>query len=433
MTLPRLPFAIAGLAAVLGAQDPEPYRGAPVHYEQTGARDPVAALARRLDAGDLELSRSERFGLLPGLLDALDVPDSSQTLVFSKTSFQNDRIGPTSPRALFFGDRAYVGYVPGSSILELTAVDPDQGAVFYTVTDEGDGTPRIQRDDAACLQCHAFSWTNGWPGHLVRSVFPGLDGLPIQRFGADVVDHDTAFAERWGGYYVTGAPADMKHRGNRTWRTDANAPEDADGTEPLDPSRAFDAARYPQRGSDVVALMVLEHQTRAQNLLGWAGYQAKLTLDRQAGMNRSLGEPADHRSETTRNRIHELADEILRVLLFRDEPPLPAPITAHSTFAADFADRGPRDSVGRSLRTFDLRTRLFRWPCSYVIQSDAFAALHPEIREVVLLRMHRILTGRFGRRAYRHLSADDRETILAIVRDTVDDLPASWHETGGDR
>lgn len=423
----RVLVAFACVASFSTAQDRAPYLGEPVRWEEPTGRDVVSELRRRLESGQLELRRDEELGLLPALLEALEVPVSSQALVFSKTSFQNARISPRSPRAVYFGDRAYVGYVPGSPVLELSAVDPQKGALFYTVTDEGEGPPRIERNDGECLRCHAFAWTRGWPGHLVRSVSVDGDGLPIQRFGTEVTNHESPFEERWGGWYVTGTHGAMRHRGNVTFDAEAVEPVVPDGGQNVtDVSDRFDAGRYPSPHSDLVALMVLEHQTWMHDLIAWAGYEATIVLDRQLATNRAMGDPDDHRSEATRRRLLELADELLRYLLFRDEVELTAPVRGTSAFAEEFAARGPKDRLGRSLRELDLERRLFRWPCSYVIQSEAFAHLHPEVREIVLLRLHRILTGRFGRSAYRHLSADDRATILAILRDTMPDLPDAW-------
>jgi len=423
------PLLIPTLALVAAAtavgQQREAYVGAPVRYEVDDATDVVRALGEAWARGERLPSRDPEHGFLPGLLAALDVPVSSQTLVFSQTSFQNDRIGPSSPRAIYFGDRAYVGYVPGSGILEVSAVDPAKGAVFYTVEDRGDEAPVVRRDDGACLRCHAFAWTEGWPGHLVRSVFVDGEGRPIQRLGAEVVHHDTSYSERWGGWYVTGEHGAMRHRGNVVWPDDADEPTVPEGGANLGSLEGrFDAERYPSPHSDVVALMVLEHQTRAHNLLAWANYEAAILLDRQRGTNAALGREPEHQSDSTRRRLQDLADRILRCFLFRDEPPLPSPVRGPSSFAVEFPAGGRRDDEGRSLRDLDLQARLFRWPVSYVFESDAFAALHPAVRDIVVLRLERILTGRTGRLAYRHIGDEAREVALGLLR-SASVLPSS--------
>ena len=411
-----LALTLAATASVCGQQR-EAYVGPPVRYEADDAHDVVRRIGAAWARGEWMPERDVKLGFLPALLEALDVPISSQTLVFSKTSFQNERIGPRSPRAIYFGDRAYVGFVPGSGVLEVTAVDPEKGAIFYTVEDRGGEAPVVRRDDGACLRCHAFAWTEGWPGHLVRSVFVDGEGLPLQRLGADVVHHDTPYADRWGGWYVTGEHGEMRHRGNVVWPDDAvdpSVPEGGANLVALD--GRFDADRYPSPHSDVVALMVLEHQTRAHNLLAWANYEAAILLDRQRGTNAALGREPGHQSDSTRRRLQDLADRILRCFLFRDEPPLPSPVRGTSAFAAEFPSTGRSDSEGRSLRDLDLETRLFRWPVSYVFESDAFAALHPAVRDIVVLRLERVLTGRTGRLAYRHIGDEAREVALALLR-----------------
>lgn len=411
-----LALTLVATASVCGQQR-EAYVGPPVQYEADDARDLVRRLGEAWARGERMPERDARLGFLPALLEALDVPVSSQTLVFSKTSFQNERIGPRSPRAIYFGDRAYVGFVPGSSVLEVTAVDPHKGAVFYTVEDRGGDAPVVQRDDGACLRCHAFAWTEGWPGHLVRSVFPDEEGLPIQRLGSEVVHHDTPYEERWGGWYVTGEHGAMRHRGNVVLPTETAEPTVPEGGANLTSLEGrFDASRYPSPHSDVVALMVLEHQTRAHNLLAWANYEAEVLLDRQRGTNEALGREAGYLGEATRRRLQDLADRILRCLLFRDEPPLPTPVEGTSPFVPEFEARGRRDELGRSLRDLDLETRLFRWPCSYVFESEAFAALHPGVRDIVVLRLERILAGRVGRLAYRHIDDEARAVVLGLLR-----------------
>jgi hypothetical protein len=103
-----------------------------------------------------------------------------------------------------------------------------------------------------------------------------------------------------------------------------------------------------------------------------------------------------------------------------------------STFTKTFAERGPRDPQGRSLRDFDLKTRLFRYPLSYMIYSAAFDALPDYARERVYRLLYDILTGQDNRESIAdlslaHLSKQDRQAILEIVRTTKPHLPAFWN------
>jgi hypothetical protein len=86
-----------------------------------------------------------------------------------------------------------------------------------------------------------------------------------------------------------------------------------------------------------------------------------------------------------------------------------------SSFTDTCPTRGPRDRQGRSLRDFDLRTRLFRYPLSFMIYSDLFDGLPDGVRRGVYGRLRDGLEGRA-----------DGEVILAIVRETKAGLPESW-------
>lgn len=420
------------LAAVACPQGDAPYLGEPIRYERTDTTDPVARLAARIAAKATTLARDERFGLLPALLDELDAPRETQALVFSKTSFQNALISPRNPRAIYFGDDVYVGSVPGSKVFELTGIDPEQGPIFYTLTDEADG-PRIVRRDAECLRCHALGWTDEWPGVLVRSVHPDPDGTPVMRLGSTVTTHESPFAQRWGGWYVTGTHGEARHLGNVALDAEDDVALDVErGANVVDLSERCAIERHLTPHSDLVALMVLEHQTRAHDLIAQASYRARLALHRQAATDEALGAAQGAAiSDATRSRLKEIADELLQYLLFRHEPTLPAPIAGTSDFAVRFAERGPRDRAGRSLRELDLGTRLFRWPVSYVIQGESFRRLPAPVLDIVLLRMLRILQGRSGLRAYGHLEPEQRRAVLEILADTLPWLPSEWRAAVG--
>ena len=160
--------------------------------------DAVARLQRRLDLGEIQLQYSAPWGYLLSVLKHLQVPLSSQTLVFSRTSFQQFLISPSTPRALYFNDTVYVGWVQGGDVLEFSAVDPTRGAMFYFLNQKKEAAPKFaQREE--CLQCHESPKTLGVPGLLVRSVFPDKDGLPQFQAGSYLTDHTSPLTERWGG------------------------------------------------------------------------------------------------------------------------------------------------------------------------------------------------------------------------------------------
>src|SRR5262245_12201787 len=92
----------------------------PIRYDASTPDNVVSRLQKRLDAGKASLAYDGDFGYLPALLRELNVPKSSQMFVFSKTSFQRQRIGPKTPRAVYFADDVYVGYCHLGEVLEIS-------------------------------------------------------------------------------------------------------------------------------------------------------------------------------------------------------------------------------------------------------------------------------------------------------------------------
>src|SRR5262249_16383468 len=162
---------------------------APIFYTKAPANNPISSLQQRLDSGKASLGFDDTFGYLPALLADLKVPRSSHMLVFSNTSMQRHRISPRTPRALYFNDEVYIGYCQQGAVVEISAVDPQLGAVFYTLEQKKAPKPRIQRQDYSCLVCHGSSQNQGFPGHLVRSVYADGQGFPILSSGTFRIDH----------------------------------------------------------------------------------------------------------------------------------------------------------------------------------------------------------------------------------------------------
>jgi hypothetical protein len=373
-----------------------------IGYSSTPPTDLVAQLGRRLESGETVLHSRPGSGYLESVLAALGVPVESQLLVFSKTSFQAPRINPKNPRAIYFNDSVSVGWVPGGEVIEFIGHDPRQGAMFYTL-DQTEAEPRVSRN-LACVQCHTFADTLDVPGMVIGSVFPGSNGSPLYA-PSNATDHRTPFELRWGGWYVTGRHHFDRHMGNTVYEQGPDPERAITAASAHVDSLAgrFDTTIYPSAGSDVAALMVLEHQARMLNLITRAGWEARLG----AAAARPLAEP-----------VEELVD----YLLFVDEAPLPGPVTS-GAFAATFSAGGPRDRNGRSLRQLDLQRRLMRYPCSYLIYSDAFNSLPANARDAVYRRLWLVLSGADRQPRYDALTTADREAVLAILRDTKRDLP----------
>ena len=128
-----------------GATHMMPFEEEPIDYNHAAATGAVAQLQKRIDTGATALKHDEAYGYLLALLDELKVPKSSQMLVFSKTSLQRHRINPRTPRAIYFGDDAYVGSCQKGDILEVTAVDPQLGSVFYSLSQKKTDKPQFKR------------------------------------------------------------------------------------------------------------------------------------------------------------------------------------------------------------------------------------------------------------------------------------------------
>ncbi|TWT91912.1 hypothetical protein [Neorhodopirellula pilleata] len=390
----------------------------PIDYLNAEVHDRVAVLAEQLKAGKANLEFDDRHGYLPAVLKALDVPVSSQTLVFSKTSLQLHRISPRRPRALYFNDDVYVGYCQQGDVLEFAATDAQQGATFYTLANTQQESLEFVRDRGGCLSCHASSRTQNVPGYLVRSVFSDAAGRPKLGSGTFTTDHTSEFEDRWGGWYVTGQHGSMRHMGNTICRGDEHEFDRESGANQVALERYFDANHYLSPHSDIVALMVLEHQTQMHNAIAAANYETRQAIYQSYQMNELLERPADHLSESANRRIDSVVDDLVRQLLFCDEFVLTDSVSGSTEFADEFESRGKLDSQHRSLRQFDLKNRMFRYPCSYLIGSDAFMGLPDEARSRTVAKVHCILRGDDQSPEYAHLTATMRKEILEILRDT---------------
>jgi hypothetical protein len=329
---------------------------------------------------------SSSSGDLPGLLEHLNINPDSQLLVFSKTSFQADKISPRNPRAIYFNDDVAIGFVRGSQSMEVAAFDSHEGTVFYTYTAET-GFVRQQ----VCLHCHQGPATLGVPGIFVGSVYPNSAGQ-ASAAAAIITDHRTAFADRWGGWYVNSEHGEQPDRAN------AVAPDPAEPSVLEKLTAKFNPAGYLTPVSDIVALMTFEHQTQMTNLITRLGWEARIG-----------GEPD--------------IEPIVTYMLFADEAALRDPIEGVSAFTKTFPAHGPRDRRGRSLRDFDLKARLFRYPLSYMIYSAAFDGLPDGLRDRIYRRLYGILTGQDQSPKFAGLSPEDRRAILEILRDTKANLP----------
>jgi hypothetical protein len=377
--------------AIAGAQSRSAYLGmldshVVIDYRGSPVSDEVSELRRRVEAETdrRSLVFDGEQGYLRSVLAALNIPIESQLLVFSKTGIQNAHTSPGNPRALYFNDRVIVGYIPGAPLLEMAAHDPKQGVVFTTLAQDP-GTLNFARSDR-CLGCHVSENSLDVPGILVRSN--AADGRAMPQLGSFVIDHRSPFEQRWGGWYVTGS-LDARHMGNAfvidPARPEASIGEGTSNKTTLD--ARVDPSAYPAATSDIVALMVFDHQGRAMNLLTRLGWETRIAA--------ASGSP-----DFSRGELAEVLRATVDYLVFAGEAKLPSPVRGESPFTTTFAAQGVHDRTGRSLRDLDLQTRLFKYRCSYMIYSPAFDALPPAAKSEVFARL-------------RH-AVSDRETIAIL-------------------
>ncbi|MFM7603624.1 MAG: hypothetical protein ACKO8Z_00305 [Prosthecobacter sp.] len=410
------------------------YENAPIRYSETEPKDAAQRLDRLMASGKVQIDRTDAWTVLEGLMKEFGVLPESQTMVFSKTSKQNDLIGPGTPRVVYFGDNAYVGYSVGGAI-EVATIDPNLGPIFYVLDPHEDPSKPLHfQRDQSCLSCHGGPFTPEVPGVLVRSVFPGPEGHPIMSQGSTVVDTTTPFSERWGGWYVTGRHGDMLHRGNVTATENKDQSVDIDfkvGANISNLGKLFDTAPYKRKTSDIVALMVLEHQTSVQNILTKAHHTSLRAMHMQTSLQRELGEKITPEPVGTARRIIDhCADDVLEALLFKNEAALPeGGIEGDPAFQTAFVKKATQSSDGRSLKDFQLLNRLFKHRCSYMIYSLTFQHLTAPLKEPVLSRLWNVLNGNDPSGSYAYLGESERCHIRRILAETLPSAPKEWKKT----
>src|SRR5207244_7747562 len=114
--------------------------------------------------------------------------------------------------------------------------------------------------------------------------------------------------------------------------------------------------------SDIVALMVLGHQTHVHNMITSGVYELRDAEEK--GLSGKMNDI-----------VKDAGERIVRAMLFAGETPLTEPVLGTSSFAAEFKSQGPRDKCGRSLRVLDLQRWVLRYPLSYLVSSKSFDAM----------------------------------------------------------
>ena len=432
MRFPRLFASTAVLVVLLSV-------GSSVHGSPTAEsrkvvtdslrpKDPIARLQQLLDSGKITLEHDTTTGYLTGVLRALKIPVSSQGFVFSRTSLQTELISPWSPRALYFNDDVYVGFVQGSEFLEIATVSPTDGAVFYTLEQEPRGRP-VFKPNNTCLSCHRSRATDGLSAFLLGSTVADKSGYYLTGIHAGQTSDATPIRDRFGGFYVTGTIEHGSHSGNVlsskafteiTERSSAgrelNFTAESQRTSLAD---KFDTSHYLNGHSDIVALMVLVHQASVHNTITRVHEAATKALREDSVVSRYHNDTSFAQTRiVTSPRLRQAIEQLVRELLFVGEAPFDGTMKGTTSFARDFTAMGPRDAKGRTLRDFDLQTRLFKYPLSFLIYSEGFEAMPEVARRAVYKRIREIMTGTDTGMEFAAISGPDRTAVLEILRDT---------------
>jgi hypothetical protein len=380
-----------------------------IPYLTAPRADRVAELVERLARGEARLEYRGKRGYLDSLLEALEIDPSSQVLVYSQTSLQSRVIGPRTPRAIYFNDDVYVAFVQQGPI-EIAALDPNLGPAFYLL-EQSSQPPRFSAELDRCLTCHdSYSLSGGGvPRLIVGSGYTGNLGQLVAHEGWILITDRTPLKSRWGGWYVTGRHGDQVHLGNMIIKTlyDFDRLEELrkGNLETLD--GLFDVSPYLTNKSDIVALLVFQHQADVQNLITRLSYDARTPSAEQATL------------------VAETAERLLHTMLFVDAVEYTAPISGEAGFVEQFAARAVRDSEGRSLRDLDLTRRLFKYPLSYLIHSQAFDALPADAQRVFYRRLDAVLAGADESENFAHITSEDRAAIRAILAATKPQFAAA--------
>lgn len=404
-------FVSAGKASETNTISYSDIDGPPHHYRTRTPQDRFTQAMQSLEK-DPRLDRSGETAFLVSFLKILGVPVSSQMLVFSTTSLQLRLISPANPRAIYFSDDIYVGYIPGGRI-EIVGLDPELGAVFYIFDIPRDQSPIRYERSERCMNCHVNEDTGNVPGLVIKSVVPGPGGGSLDSFRHLQSGHGIPFAERFGGWYVTGRHGITNHWGNVIGHY-----VNGEITREMNPPGVnFSWAKYPVATSDILPHLLHEHQAGFVNRAVEAGYRARTALFVSDG-KLTAAQAAEMDAQA---RI------LTRYLLFADEVPLPTGgVEPDAAYRADFLSdrRVTKDDL--SLKDLDLNTRLFKFRCSYMIYSTTFQGLPTELKTRVYQQLRKALASTSANAEFSYLPVSERQAIRGILKATLPDLPKDW-------
>lgn len=408
-------FALVGIAAApkgMAAERIFNFREPPHSYFEHKPKDRLAQLHLKLAAGEATIDTSDDRAFLVSMLRALEVPESSQILVFSATSLQSEIINPRNPRALYFNDDTYVGWVPGGR-LEVAAIDPEMGAMFYVYEKVIPGRVPTPERSTRCFACHAGTATNYVPGLIAESVLVSMAGSSLQTFRHDVQGHQIPLEKRFGGWLLTGKHNLTKHEANVAGQSSAGKITRFDAG----PGKFSDLSLHLRPTSDILPHLVHEHQMGFENRLFQASYLLRHRLDEGKGQLNAEAE----------QEINGLVADLARYILFANEAALPLRgIEGDPDFIREFQQNQIKTSSGQSLKEFDLRTRTFKYRCTFMLYTDSWREAPKLLKDKVYYEMAQGLKEAGSPKDLSHLPVPERLAIRSILKETLPDLPSWW-------
>jgi hypothetical protein len=426
LNLSPLFILFLAFAPVASAQFYNDFELKPHGYFTRKPQDPMSLLMEKIDAREVKITEENGKPLVERLLRELKLDKDTQVLVFSKTSLQKRAVSYRNPRAIYFNESVYLGWMPNGRV-EVASFDPEIGPLFYFQRQLDDTRSRLFVRTRSCLGCHAGNATNFIPGSLGRSVYPDRTGRVLKgiedyrRSG-----HHIPLQDRYGGWFVSGQHGKMRHMGNSiATREDGQVTIDRKrfaNLEKLD--QFFPTDSYLAPGSDIAALLVFDHQVTMHHRLVEATYRARQALfdSKLDPMETDVAKLAAGRSI---REFTEGVDKVIDYMLFREEIALPE-VSCDANFRRAFTANKRTDKGGYSLKDLRLDGRIFEHRCSFMIYSPSFEHMPPMLRGAIYDRLHQILTAQAPVKGFEHLGAEERTRIFEILRETKKDLPAKW-------
>jgi len=420
MPTPRVSLAILFISATCLHAAPEvketviEFRKPPHNYLTHEAKDRFAGLLKQIQSGEVKLDTSNDKTFLTSILAALDIPVSSQIMVFSASSLQSEIINPRNPRALYFNEDTYVGFVPNGKV-EVISMDPTHAAIFYIFDGlrPGGALPNIARSEK-CFNCHAGNATRRVPGLIAESLLPMASGASLETYRRDEQGHQIPLEQRFGGWHLTG--------GHHIPTTHANLMGVATEAGKFDkvsakPGEMWDIDRHLLPTSDILPNLLHEHQLGFENRVFHAAYVMRQLLADGRG---SL--PFSAKAE-----VEKLAEELARYVLFSDEAKLPREgIEGDTNFMRDFARNRKPAKSGLALKDFDLKSRIFKHRASYMLYTESWEKLPTVLKDRVYYKMAEGLREQNPGPIGAHIPVEEKRAIRSILKETLPGLPNWW-------